>query len=237
MSNLPKIDYPVYKIKIPSFKKELQFRPFLVKEEKLLLMAKESENSADILSAIKQIINNCSIDSKFDVNKLALFDLEYVFLKLRSISVDNIVKVSYKDNEDEKIYDFDIDLNKVEVKFPEKSDNNIKITNKSGIIMKYPSADLYDDEEFLSLEKDYMFELIVRCIESIYYEDQVYSSKDYKKEELNEFLESLDIKTFEKIQKFLLSVPKMEYKIQYKNSLEHDREIVLSSLNDFFTWR
>ena len=237
MSNLPKIDYPVYKIKIPSFKKDSQFRPFLVKEEKLLLMAKESENSADILSAIKQIINNCSIDSKFDVNKLAIFDLEYVFLKLRSISVDNIVKVSYKDNEDEKIYDFDIDLNEVEVIFPEKSDNNIKITNKSGIIMKYPSADLYDDQEFLTLEKDYLFELIIRCIESIYYEDQVYSSKDYKKEDLNEFLESLDIKTFEKVQKFLLSAPKLEHKIKYKNSLEHDREIVLSSLNDFFTWR
>jgi hypothetical protein len=237
MSNLPKIDYPVYKIKIPSLKKETQFRPFLVKEEKLLLMAKESENASDILSAIKQIINNCSIDAKFDVSKLALFDLEYVFLKLRSISVDNIVKVSYKDNEDEKVYDFEIDLNKVEVKFPEKTDNNIKITNKSGIIMKYPSAELYDDQEFLALEKDYMFELIVRCIESIYYEDQVYSSKDYKKEELNEFLEGLDIKTFDKIQKFLLSVPKMEYKIQYKNSLEHDREIVMSSLNDFFTWR
>ena len=237
MSNLPKIDYPVYKIKIPSLKKETQFRPFLVKEEKLLLMAKESDNSSDILSAIKQIINNCSIDSKFDINKLALFDLEYVFLKLRSISVDNMVKVSYKDNEDKKVYDFEIDLNKIEVKFSEKIDNNIKITNKSGIIMKYPSAELYDDKEFLSLDKDYMFELIVRCIDTIYYEDQVYSSKDYKKEDLNEFLESLDIKTFDKIQQFLLSVPRMEHKIQYKNSLGNEREIVLSSLNDFFTLR
>lgn len=237
MSSLPKIDYPVYKIKIPSLKKDMQFRPFLVKEEKLLLMAKESENASDVLAAIKQIINNCSIDSKFDVNKLALFDLEYVFLKLRSISVDNMVKVSYKDNEDQKVYDFDIDLNKVEVKFPQKMENNIKITDKSGIMMKYPSAELYDDQEFLNLDKDYMFELIVRCIESIYYEDEVYSSKDYKKEELNDFLESLDIKTFDKIQKFLLSVPKMEYKINYKNELGNDREIVLNSLNDFFTWR
>ena len=237
MSNLPKIDYPVYKIKIPSLKKDSQFRPFLVKEEKLLLMAKESENASDVLAAIKQIINNCSMDAKFDVNKLALFDLEYVFLKLRAISVDNNVKVSYKDNEDQKVYDFEIDLNKVEVKFPPKTENNIKITDKSGIMMKYPSAELYDDEEFLSLEKDYMFELIIRCIESIYYEDEVYSSKDYKKEDLNEFLESLDIKTFEKIQNFLVSVPKMEYKINYKNSLGNDREIVLSSLNDFFTLR
>lgn len=237
MSNLPKIDYPVYKIKIPSLKKDYQFRPFLVKEEKLLLMAKESDSNADVLSAIKQVINNCSIDPKLDINKLALFDLEFMFLKLRSISVDNMIKVSYKDNEDGKVYDFEVDLNNVNIKFPEKMDNNIKITEKSGIIMKYPSAALYDDTDFLNLEKDYLFELIIRCIESIYYEDQVYQCKDYKKEDLNEFIENLNIQTFERVQKFLLNIPKMEYKIEYKNSLGNDREIVLNSLNDFFTWR
>jgi len=237
MSNLPKIDYPLYKIKVPSLKKEYMFRPFLVKEEKLLLMAKESDNPADVLSAIKQIINNCSTDPKFEVNKLALFDIEYMFLKLRAISVDNKVKVSFKDKEDEKVYDFDVNLDDVEIKFPTKIENNIKITDKSGIIMKYPSATLYDDQEFLNLEKDHMFELIIRCIDSIYYEDNVFNSKDYKKQELNDFLEGLDIKTFEKVQNFLLSVPKIEYKINYKNSMEHDREIVLSSLNDFFTLR
>ena len=237
MSILPKIDYPIYKIKIPSLKKEFQFRPFLVKEEKLLLMAKESDTSSDILSAIKQIVNNCSIDRKLDISKLAIFDLEYIFLKLRSISIDNLIKVSYKDNEDEKIYDFEINLDDIEIKYPDKIDNNIKITNKSGIVMKYPSASLYDDKEFLSLEKDYMFELIIRCIESIYYEDQVYEAKDYKKEDLEEFLENLNIKIFEKIKDFLLSVPKMEYKLDYTNEKGSKREIVLSSLNDFFTWR
>lgn len=237
MSNLPKIDHPISKIKIPSLNKESMFRPFLVREEKLLLIARESENNADILTAIKQIINNCCIDKKLDINKLTVFDLEYVFLKLRAISVDNVVKVTYRDNEDSKTYDFSIKLDDVEVIFPEKTDNNIKITNKSGIIMKYPSASLYDDKEFLNLEKDYMFELIIRCIDSIYYEDQIYQCSDYKKEELVDFLESLDIKTFEKIQNFLINVPKIEYKLSYKNSLGNDREIVLNSLNDFFTWR
>lgn len=235
--SLPKIDYPVYKINVPSLKKDFQFRPFLVKEEKLLLMAKESANPSDVLSAIKQIVNNCSIDKKLDISKLAIFDLEYIFLKLRAISVDNIIKVSYKDTEDEKVYDFEINLDKVKIKYPEKIDNNIKITDKSGIVMKYPSASLYDDTDFLNLEKDYMFELIVRCIESIYYEDQVYDCKQYKKEELNEFLENLNIKSFESIQNFLLTVPKMEYKISYENSKGNNREIVLNSLNDFFTWR
>ena len=233
---LPKMDYPIYKINVPSLKKDFSFRPFLVKEEKLLLMAKESENASDILTAIKQIINNCLLD-KLDVNKLALFDLEYIFLKLRSASVDNKIKVSYRDNEDDELYDFEINLDDVAVVYPEKVDNKIKITEKTGIVMKYPSAALYDDKEFLKLDKDYMFELILRCVDSIYNEDELYEAKDYKREDLTEFLENLDVKTFQNIQKFLVTVPKMEYKINYKNKMEHDREIVLNSLNDFFTLR
>jgi len=233
--SLPKIEQPIYNIEIPSTKKKHPFRPFLVKEEKLILMAKEGKSDSEILSAIKQIVNNCCLDPKLDVNKLALFDLEYVFLKLRSISVDNSVKVSYKDNEDGEVYDFDVNLEDVKVIFPEETDNKIKITEGSGVIMKYPSAALYDDKEFMSLEKDYMFELILRCIEAIYDGDEIYSAKDYKKKELSDFLENLNIKTFQEMQKFLLTVPHMEYKIKYKNKKDHDREIVLTSLNDFFT--
>jgi hypothetical protein len=237
MSGLPKIDYPIYTIDVPSTKASFKFRPFLVKEEKLLLMAKESENPSDILSSIKQVITNCSLDDKFDIDKFALFDLEYIFLKLRSFSVDNIVKVAYKDYEDEKIYNFEVNLEEVEVIFPEKTDNNIKITENSGILMRYPPATLYGDKDFLNVEKDYMFELIIRCIDTIYYEDEVYEAKNYKKEEINEFLENLNMKVFENIQNFLLNVPKMEYTIKYKNSLDNDREITLTSLNDFFSWR
>ena len=237
MSILPKIDYPIYTIEIPSTKQKARFRPFLVKEEKLLLMAKESENSADILTAVKQIVNNCAIDPNFDVDKLAVFDLELIFIKLRAFSVDNVIKVAYKDLEDEKIYNFDINLDEVSLIFPEKSEKNIKITEKSGILMKYPSSTLYDDKDFLNLQKNYLFELILRCIDSVYYEDQVFDAKNYKKEELEEFLENLDIKTFDQIQTFLLDTPKIYHKIEYKNSLGNDRTIEYSSLNDFFMWR
>lgn len=237
MSNLPKLDHPIHNIEIPSLKKNYKFRPFLVKEEKLLLMAKEGGNDSDVLAAIKQIVNNCSLDPKLDISKLAVFDLEYIFLRLRAFSVDNKIKLSYKDNEDEKVYEFEIELDEVKVIFPEKIENTIKITSKSGLSLKYPSAALYEDKEFLSLDKDYLFQLIIRCIENIYFEDQVYPAREYKRQELEDFLENLDIKTFQKIQEFLINVPKMNYTIKYKNSLEHDREIVLSSLNDFFTWR
>jgi hypothetical protein len=233
---LPKIDYPLYNIEVPSLKKEYKFRPFLVKEEKILLMAKESENSADSLAAIKQVVNNCLIDN-IDINKLAIFDLEYIFLKLRAVSVDNNVKLSFKDSEDNKVYDFDINLDDVKLTFPEKIEKIIKIGDTTGITMRYPSASLYDDKEFLSLEKDYMFELIIRCIENVFDGDEVYDIKDYKKKEIEDFLENLNIKTFEAINNFLTNVPRIEYVIEYKNSLDMERKITLNSLNDFFTWR
>ena len=135
MSNLPKIDYPITNINVPSLKANFKFRPFLVKEEKILLMARESDNAADILIAIKQIINNCAIDKKLDINKLSLFDLEYIFLKIRAISVDNKVKVGFKDTEDGKIYDFEVDLNKEIVRNIAERDNyyfDIGILNTQG---------------------------------------------------------------------------------------------------------
>lgn len=232
--SLPKIQYPVYNIKIPSLNKTFRFRPFLVREEKLLLMAKESDNPGDMLSSIKQVVNNCLVDNNLDINKLAIFDLEYLFLKLRALSVDNVVKLSYIDNEDNKKYDFELDLNTVDVKFPEKIDNNIKLTETSGILMKYPSASLYDDKEFLNLEKDYMFELIIKCLDKIYDGDSIYEIKEYKKKDIEEFLENLNVKAFEDIKEFLLNVPKLYHEINYKNSLNNDRKIILTELSDFF---
>ena len=169
--------------------------------------------------------------------KLTIFDLEYIFIKLRAFSVDNVVKVSYKDDEDNQNYDFDVDLNEVEVKFPEKNDKNIKISEKLGILMKYPSASLYEDKDFLNLDKDYLFELIIRCIDKIYNGDNIYEAKNYTTKDLSEFLENLDSKTFVTIQDFLMNSPKLLHVLKYKNSLGKEKQITLSSLNDFFTFR
>lgn len=235
--SLPKISYPINSINVPSMKKVFKFRPFLVKEEKLLLMAKESGVDTDILHAIKQVVNNCAVDDRFDVDKLAIFDLEYVFLKLRAMSVDNLVKVSYKDFQDEKVYEFDIDLNTIEMEIPKTLKNKIEITKDSGIILKYPSASLYDDKELLESDKNYLYELIARCIETVYEGENVFESKDYSLKDIKDFMDSLDVKTFEKIKEFLVNLPKLKYVIKYKNSLDNDREIELNSLNDFFTFR
>jgi len=234
--SLPKINYPQFIIEIPSSKRKVAFRPFLVREEKILLMAKTSEDEADILLSVKQVVNNCALE-EFDVNSISLFDLEYLFIQIRAQSVSDVVQVSYKDSEDEKIYDFDIELKKVEVIFPEVTEKTIKITDTTGIVMRYPTASLYEDKEFLSSGSDSFFQLITRCIDKIYDESTVYESGMYTKKELEEYLDSLDIKTFEKIKDFMVNQPRLSYKINYKNSLGHDRVIELTTLSDFFTLR
>jgi hypothetical protein len=234
---LPKIQHPTFRLEVPSTKKTLSFRPFLVKEEKILLMAKASQDPTDILTAIKQIVNNCCMVDNIDVNKFTIFDLEYLFLKIRANSVSNIVELSFRDNEDDKSYDFKVDLNQVKMKYPDDIDNKIAIDDKTGIIMKYPSAEMYDDKNFLQLKEDALFELIVRCIDKIYQGDKLFDPKTHSKEELEAFLDSVDTKTFEKIQNFLNNVPNMEYVISYKNSMGNDRRIELKSLTDFFTLR
>lgn len=234
---LPKIDHPVYKIKIPSIQKNHSFRPFLVKEEKLLLMAKESGNETDIFSSIKQIVTNCSMDKNLDINKLSIFDLEYIFLKIRAFSIDNIVKIAYRDDEDGSVYNFEIDLNEINVKFPEKYDNVVKITDKIGLILKYPSAALYDDQEFLKTENNHYFELILKCVDKIYFDEEVYEVKDISRKELEEFIENLKVDIFKQVNDFLMNTPKIEHIISYTNKNGSKREIYLNSLNDFFTWR
>jgi hypothetical protein len=234
--SLPKISHPQIIIEIPSSKKKIIFRPFLVKEEKLLLMAKASEDETDILLSIKQVVNNCAID-QLDVNSLSLFDLEYIFIQLRAYSVNDQVQVSYKDNEDEKLYDFDINLKDIKVIFPEKVNNVIKINEAAGLVLKYPTSSLYEDKEFLSSGSDSFFQLIVRCMDKIYDGDEVFECSGYSKKDLENYLEDLDINTFEKIREFMVSQPRLSYIIKYKNSLGNDRTIELTTLSDFFTLR
>lgn len=235
---LPKIQYPTMTITVPSDKKSYLFRPMLVKEEKILLMAKVSEDSSDILSAIKQVVNNCCLDPTFNIDKIPLFSLEFLFLKLRAFSVGDVISVSYRDYEDQKTYDFEIDLKEIEIRYPEVSDNKIAITPTSGLVLNYPMASIYNDKVFLNAEgEETFFRLIVRCIEQIYDGDTVYEGKDFKEEDILEFLELMDIKSFDKVRDFMSNLPTLYHKIEYKNSLGNDKRIELTSLSDFFTLR
>jgi T4 bacteriophage base plate protein len=232
---LPKIDQPIFDMTIPSIGKNITFRPFLVKEEKILLIAQQSGNDTEVIRAIKQILNNCILID-IDLDSLAIFDIEYMFLKLRSKSVNNIVKLSYRDVEDGEVYDFELDLDTIEVTMPDKINSKIEITENVGMTMKYPSASITDRMKDFDNEVDLMTFFIVNCIDTIYDEDNVYVASDFSEEEISEFLDGLNVKSFEKIREFFESIPRLYHKIEYKNSIDSDRSIELTSLKDFFMW-
>ncbi len=233
---LPKIDQPLFDVTVPSTGKKIEFRPFLVKEEKILLIAQSSGIDTDIIKAIKQILNLCIVD-EFNVDTLTTFDLEYLFLKLRAKSVNNIVKLSYRDNEDDEVYDFEVDLDKIEVEMPKDIDPKIQITDNIGMTMKYPSASITDRLREFENEVDLMTFFIINCIDTIYTEDEVFLASDYKEKELEEFLDGLTIQSFDKVRQFFEKLPKLYHKIEYKNKLGNDRSIELNTVRDFFMWR
>jgi len=232
---LPKIDQPLFDVTIPSTGQAVTFRPFLVKEEKILLIAQQSGNDTEIIRSIKQILNNC-IQDHIDIDSLAVFDLEYLFLKLRAKSVNNVVKLSYRDTQDDQIYNFEVDLDTIEVEMPESVKSKIEINKNVGMTMKYPTADITDKMGEFENEVDLMTFFIVNCIDTIYDEENVYPTSEYSETEIIEFLDGLDVATFDKIRNFFESIPKLYHKIEYENSLGSKREIELTNLKDFFMW-
>jgi hypothetical protein len=234
--SLPKIQWPIFEIEVPSLAKKVKFRQILVREEKILLMAKESGEIRDILLAVKQIVNNCCIDTGVDIEKLAIFDLEWVFMQLTAVSATNVIQVSYQDGQDDEVRTFDIALDKITPPSLEGVNNNIQVTLEYGIIFDFPAAGLYQDDYFMNKETkvdDLVDYLTIKCIKKIYGPTEVYT---FTEEELKDFIGHLDIKSMEKIRAFFRSIPSMSYVIEYENSKKNKRKIVLSTLNDFFSW-
>jgi hypothetical protein len=234
---LPKIDQPLFEVIVPSTKKKILFRPFLVKEEKLLLISQQGGEDTEVIRAIKQILRLCVQDEDFDVDKLTTFDLEYLFLKLRAKSVNNIVKLSYRDNEDGKIYNFELDLDTIEIAIPENVNSQIDVSENISMIMKYPSASITDKLQQFDNEVDLMTFFIINCIDTILTEDEIFPAADYSTQDLEEFLDQLPVSSFEKIREFFENMPKLYHKIDYTNSEGNDRSIELNNLKDFFMWR
>jgi len=236
---LPKLKVPLFDVTIPSTNKDAKFRPFLVKEEKILLMAQAGGTKKDIINALQQIINNCVTlldGSPIDIDNLTTFDLEYLFIKIRAKSVDNVVKLKYLDHEDQKHYDFEVPLDKIEIIHTPEHTNKIKVDKDVGIILAYPTASVVLSMEENNIpEEDAAFYIIMSCIDSVYDAENVYPSKEETPEELQAFVESLSVSAFGDIQKFFDTMPKLHYKIEYTNSMGTDRVIELSSLDDFFT--
>ncbi len=238
MANLPQIKNPLFPIKIPSMDKEVLFRPFLVEEEKVLLMAKQSGENSDIILGLKQIINNCSQDDIVD--SLTYFDLEYIFVKLRAKSINNIIEFTYTDHNDGgKEHKLKLDLNDVELSAAEDIEMNVVVTEDPliGIRLKFPTID--DTASFrrgdLNAE-EILDKALAACIEDVYDSEDVFEFKQYTAEQQSEFINSLPIEAFEKIQKFLDEIPVLRHELKYMDSSKKEHTIKLEGLNDFFTW-
>lgn len=230
---LPKLSHPTFELVIPSTKQKIRYRPFLVKEEKILLIAQSSQDPKDIVYAVKQVLQNCCLD-ELNVDDLTTFDIEYFFIKLRSKSVNSIVNLKYRDLEDDKIYDFEVDLETIEIDYNPNHQKIINISSSVILNLKYPKMNLIDSLEKVSNETDLVFEILRNCLDTIVYESKEIKVSDYSVKEIDEFILSMDVSSFNKVQEFFNTMPKLKHQIEYVNSLGNPRKIVLQNLNDFF---
>lgn len=229
---LPVLETTTYNLVVPSTKKKLKYRPFLVKEEKILLIAQESESENQILQAVKDIIESCTF-SKIDVNKIPMYDLEYIFLKIRSKSVGEVISFQLKCEECGEYNKVELNLEDVEVQFPdEEIDPNIELTDSVGVTLK--PINLSDVTR--AKGKDAISEALISSIDSIYDSDNVYSASTCSKKELETFVDSLTHQHLEKIQKYLLNQPTLKHTIEYTcEKCGHKNSYELSGLQSFFT--
>ena len=235
---LPSIETPRYELTLPSTDKVIQFRPFLVKEEKILLVAMESNNNNEILNAIKEILTACTYED-IDVNTLPIFDIEYIFLQIRSKSVGEVSKVKLLCPDDKETYaDVEIDLTKVNVQVDDAHTNNVVIdeNRKLGIVFNYPTLEMTKAGfNVTDTDIDSLFEIMANSINHIYEGDKIYPSKDSTKEEMKKFLEGLPQTAFNKIKTFFETMPQLRHSVEVENPKTKVKStIVLKGIRDFF---
>ena len=234
---LPKLTTPTYELEIPSTDEKIKYRPFLVKEEKILMMAMESKASADITQAVKDIVSECTFH-KIDISNMPMFDVEYIFLQIRSKSVGEISKLKLLCPDDEKTYvDIELNLDDVKVQVGEDHTNKIELDKGMGIIMRYPTIDSFSETGIKDINPGNMLDVISTCILQIYEKngEKTYDPKDQTKKEVIEFIEQLNTKQFREVQKFFETMPKLKHEITIKNpNTKKESKVTLTGLNDFF---
>ena len=235
---LPQVSTPTYELAVPSTDKKLKYRPFLVKEEKILMIAMEAKEQSGILDAVKQIVKACTFD-KFDIDKAPIFDIEYIFLNIRAKSVGEISTINLRCPDDKETFvRTDIDLTKVEVEMKEEHNNKIELTKELGMIMTYPTLESFVDfDGVTAVNASNMIDIIAGCVAQIYDKggEDVYEAKDSTKQELIDFIEQLNSNQFQDVQKFFDTMPKLTHTVKIKNpKTEVESEVTLTGLNDFF---
>ena len=241
---LPKLDIPIYELKLISSNKNMRYRPFLVKEQKLFLMAAESDDPKETIRAIRQVVQNCVLD-EIDIDSLPMFDLEWLFLNLRARSVEEVVQLKYKCNNKVKneegeevkctgLVEYDLNLLEVQPTLNPEHNKKIQITENLGIYMKYPSFELVEKYEDKS-ENEVVMDILVDCIDYIFDKEQIYYAKDNSREELQEFVDNLQQKDLEKIKKFFDTVPELKKELHFDcPKCGYKDKIVIKGLQNFF---
>jgi hypothetical protein len=238
---LPKINTPTYDLTLPSTGKKIKYRPFLVREEKILIMAMESEDMTEITNAIVQILSDCIISKDVKVESLATFDIEYLFLNVRSKSVGETVDVNITCPDDgETQVEMSIDIDSIKVQKNRGHKNIIKLDDELSLKLKYPSLEQFVENNFETTEGvseiGQSLSMITSCVEMIYNSEESWEASEYSKKEMDEFIEQLNTKQFKQIEKFFTTMPKLSHTIAVKNPKTGvESEIVLEGLASFFS--
>ena len=234
---LPKLTTPTYELEIPSTDEKISYRPFLVKEEKILLMAMESGKNEDIVNAVKQIVSECTFN-KLKLGTMPMFDVEYIFLNIRAKSIGEISKLKLLCPDDNKTYvNVEVNLEDVQVQVGDDHTNKIELTDNMGMIMTYPTIDSFAESGIQQINADNMIDIIGSCILQIYEDngEKVYEAKDQTKKEMTEFIEQMNTTQFKKVQKFFDTMPRLKHTIKVRNpTTKKMNDIPLAGLNDFF---
>ena len=236
---LPTIVTPTYELELPSTGKKIKYRPFLVKEEKLLVLALESQDTKQITTAIRTVLKNCIQSRGVKVELLPTFDIEYLFLNIRGKSVGEEIEVNLISPDDEVTeVPVTIDIDDIKIQKSEEHTNKVKLDNDLVMEMKYPSLEQFIKSNFDFTEEvsmDQSFDLIASCIDKIYNEEEVWSTADCTKKEVKEFLEQLNSMQFKEIEKFFETMPKLSHSVTFTNpKTEVESTVVLEGLSSFF---
>ena len=231
--SLPVINTPTYELEVPSTKEKLTYRPFLVKEEKLLLIAMEDGEELNIIRAVRQIVTNCTFE-KVDASGIPMFDLEYIFLRIRAKSVGEVSTVNLLCPDDEKTYvPVDIPLEEVNVKFTDDHTNKISLTDEIMVEMKYPTFEMV--QKLGDAKAGQVFTLVSQCVERIYDGEQIHEKGDFTQKDLETFLDSLNTMQFESIQQFFSTMPKLSHEVKFTNpKTKKKHKVTLEGMQSFF---
>ena len=233
---LPKINTPTYELELPSTGKKIKYRPFLVREEKILIMALESEDMKQITNAIVQILSDCILTKTVKIQELSTFDIEYLFLNVRAKSVGETVEVNITCPDDgETMVQVEIDIDSIKVQKNKDHKNTIKLDDNLSMKLKYPSLEQFVENNFETSEEvsdvNKSLSMITSCIDMIYDSEESWSASDCTKKELEEFVEQLNTKQFKEIETFFSTMPKLSHTVKVKNpNTKKQSEVVLEGL-------